>query len=51
MTFFERYLSFAPDGGSGATETLCVATVLFIVLAIRFRGKLKRLFREMFLSA
>jgi hypothetical protein len=51
MTFFERYLSVAPDGGSGATEAVCVAAVLFIVLAIGFRGKLYRLFREMFLSA
>ena len=47
MDFVERLLGWAPDGGDGTFELmLLTAGVLVVVLAVVFRGGLRRIQRH-----
>ena len=41
MDFVERWLSVSPDGGSGSFEAATIFTVLIVVCALVFRGKVQ----------
>jgi hypothetical protein len=45
MDFFERWLSFSPDGGDGTAEVAYIAIMVGVVLTLLFRHQIEALIR------
>ena len=42
MDFIERLFQFSPDGGSGMTELVCLALLVFFACGVLFRRQVRK---------